>query len=261
MTFDLRVATWNLHGFVGRRGSFDPERSLRVIDELDVDVLALQEVSSRDPRSRGMDTFEFLRTRSGREAFEARSVAGLQGHFGQMVLSRWPIIKGRIHDVSVPWREPRMLVEVTLATPAGRLRVIAAHLGLGVRERRGQILALHRILAQEPPGPTLVMGDFNEVRRRGLAQRLLTPEFTASGGHLTFPAHRPLLPLDRIWSAAPLVMQRSWVHRAAREASDHLPLVAELTSSPAARRADKAAEAAARENIPEGVAESVTQDG
>lgn len=252
MTIGLRVATWNLHGFVGWRGSFDPERSLRVIGELDVDVLALQEVSSRDPRSRGIDTFEFLRIRTGRESFEARSVAGLQGHFGQMVLSRWPIIEGRIHDVSVPWREPRMLVEVALATPAGRLRVIAAHLGLGVRERRGQILALHRILAQEPPGPTLVMGDFNEVRRRGLAQRLLTPEFTASGAHLTFPAHRPLLPLDRIWTAAPLVMQRSWVHRAAREASDHLPLVAELTCSPAARRAEAAAEVRVAEGAAQG---------
>jgi endonuclease/exonuclease/phosphatase family metal-dependent hydrolase len=233
MTIGLRVATWNLHGFVGRRGSFDPERSLAVIGDLDVDVLALQEVNSRDPRSRGIDTFEFLRTRSGRESFEARSAGAVQGHFGQMVLSRWPIIEGQIHDVSVAWREPRMLVELALATPAGRVRVIAAHLGLGVLERRGQILALHRILAKESPGPTVVLGDFNEVRRRGLAQRLLTPEFTASGPHLTFPAHRPLLPLDRIWTAAPLVMQRSWVHRAAREASDHLPLVAELTCSPA----------------------------
>src|SRR3546814_1772404 len=39
-------------------------------DLVDVDVLALQEVSSRDPRSRGIDTFEFLRSRSGRESFE-----------------------------------------------------------------------------------------------------------------------------------------------------------------------------------------------
>lgn len=233
MTIGLRVATWNLHGFVGRRGSFDPERSLRVIGDLDVDVLALQEVDSRHPRGQGMDTFEFLRTRSGRESFEAHSVGGLGGHLGQMVLSRWPIVESRIHDVSVAWREPRMLVELALATPAGRLRVVAAHLGLGVLERRGQILALHRLLAQTPPGPTVVLGDFNEVRRRGLAQRLLAPDFTASGPHLTFPAHRPLLPLDRIWTAAPLVMQRSWVHRAAREASDHLPLVADLTFCPA----------------------------
>lgn len=232
MTFAFRVATWNLHGCVGRRGSFDPERSLGVIGDLDVDVMALQEVDSRHPRGGGVDTFDLIRARTGRQAYEARSVSGGTGDFGQMVLSRWPILEGRIHDVSVAWREPRMLVDVAVDSPIGRLRVIAAHLGLGVLERRGQILALHRVLAAEPPGPTIILGDFNEVRRRGLAQRLLTPEFSASGPHLTFPAHRPLLPLDRIWTAAPLVMRRSWVHIPAREASDHLPLLADLTCRP-----------------------------
>lgn len=231
----LRVATWNLHGCVGHDRSFAPERSLAVVRTLDADILALQEVDSRHPRSAGLDTFAFFRARSGRDAFEARVFGGdEEGHYGHMLLSRYPILGGRTHDVSTPRREPRMVIDAVLDTPFGRVRVIAAHLGLGVLERRHQIRALARIVASEPPGPLILLGDFNEVRRRGLAQRSLGAGLQAAGAEATFPAHRPLLPLDRIWCRAPLVMGRSWVHRAARDVSDHLPLLAELACRPAA---------------------------
>jgi hypothetical protein len=53
-------------------------------------------------------------------------------------------------------------------------------------------------------------------------------------GPRTFPATLPLFSLDRIWVVPRSRLQRIWVHRsaAARRASDHLPIVAELRLEP-----------------------------
>lgn len=225
----LRVATWNIHGCIGHDRLFAPERSLAAIGELGVDILALQEVDSRPSRSSGLDTFGFFRVKTGLHAFEARVHGSEEGHYGHMVLSRWPILHGRTHDVSTARREPRMVIDVVIDAPFGPVRVLAAHLGLGVLERRYQIRRLSRILETAPTDATIILGDFNEVRRRGLAHRVFSPRFDCAASWATFPAHRPLLPLDRIWCSAPLAMARNWVHLPARNLSDHLPLLAELT--------------------------------
>ena len=44
----LGLATYNIHSCVGRDGRYDPERILGVLKELDVDIIALQEVDSRE---------------------------------------------------------------------------------------------------------------------------------------------------------------------------------------------------------------------
>ena len=224
----LRVSTWNIHGCIGHDRVFAPERSLAIIGELDADILALQEVDSLPSRSSGLDTFSFFRSKTGLESFEARVFGGEEGHYGHMVLSRWPILHGRTHDVSTARREPRMVIDVAIDAPCGQVRVLAAHLGLGVMERRYQIRTLVRILETAPTDATIILGDFNEVRRRGLAHRAFSRRFDCTTTWATFPAHRPLLPLDRIWCSAPLAMKRNWLHLPARYVSDHLPLVAEL---------------------------------
>ncbi|MFM2281827.1 MAG: hypothetical protein RLZZ444_4058, partial [Pseudomonadota bacterium] len=43
----LVVASYNVHKCVGNDGRFDPERILRVIREIDPDVIALQEADKR----------------------------------------------------------------------------------------------------------------------------------------------------------------------------------------------------------------------
>lgn len=240
----LRVATWNIHGCIGHDRVFAPHRSLAVIGELRADILALQEVDSRFSRSSGLDTFTYFKSETGLHSFEARVFGGEDGHYGHMVLSRWPILRGRTHDVSTARREPRMVIDITVAVPARPVRVLAAHLGLGVMERRFQIRTLRDIVESAPDETTIILGDFNEVRRRGMAYRAFATRFTAAKAWATFPAHRPLLPLDRIWCSQPFAMARTWVHLPARHVSDHLPLVAELTCM-SARQAEEAGQAVA----------------
>ena len=40
----LRIATYNLHSCVGGDRRYDPERTLRVLEELNADILGLQEI-------------------------------------------------------------------------------------------------------------------------------------------------------------------------------------------------------------------------
>ena len=80
------------------------------------------------------------------------------------------------------------------------------------------------------PG-AVVAGDFNDVWGR-LGPVVLEPEgYHGSGRRIrTFPALRPLRPLDRVFASGPVHI--AFAHRGrmrcARVASDHLPLVAEL---------------------------------
>lgn len=224
----FRVATWNLHGCVGADRVFDPERSLAVIAEIDADILALQEVESRASRSRGVDAFLLMRERTGLHSAEVRVLSTADGHFGHMILSRWPFVDSRSYDISTVRRERRMAIDTTLATPCGPIRVLAAHLGWRVLEQRQQVRIMRRILDSAPAERTLILGDFNEPHRRGAAHRAFAADFEAAQPWFTFPVRRPLMPLDRIWCSAPLALGRSWVHRTAGRASDHLPLVAEV---------------------------------
>jgi endonuclease/exonuclease/phosphatase family metal-dependent hydrolase len=75
------------------------------------------------------------------------------------------------------------------------------------------------------------MGDFNDVWNR------LGPTVMAPAGFRgdarpppTFPAFRPLRPLDRVFVRGRVAIEQCWrcVHAVARSASDHLPLVADL---------------------------------
>jgi endonuclease/exonuclease/phosphatase family metal-dependent hydrolase len=87
-----------------------------------------------------------------------------------------------------------------------------------------------RALDHAPLGPAVVMGDLNEWYLWGRPLRWLHRRFAAMRTPPTFPARRPLLKLDRIWGHPATAIVRLAAHRSAltREASDHLPLVADF---------------------------------
>jgi hypothetical protein len=50
-------------------------------------------------------------------------------------LSRWPLGRTQIHDITHLKREPCCAIEVEIAAPAGPFRLIATHFGLSLVER------------------------------------------------------------------------------------------------------------------------------
>lgn len=224
----LRVMTWNVHGCVGRSGRFEPERVLEAVAAVDADIVALQEVDGRRHLAGDVDTFEALAARHGGSCFAARTIVTDDGDYGHMLLSRWPLADCERLALSVAGREPRLAIVATVRRPGLDITVVAAHLGLRAGERRRQIEAIARALDRRDGGAAVVLGDFNEWRRRGLATRLLCPPFRAVAALPSFPAQRPLLALDRIWCRAPLEPRAAHTLIEARDASDHLAVVADL---------------------------------
>jgi endonuclease/exonuclease/phosphatase family metal-dependent hydrolase len=227
MTAFLRAATYNMHSCVGGDRRYDPERSLKVLQEIDADVLALQEVGGY--LHDGIEQIHFFEKKLGMHAVAGPNLTRRGTQFGNAVL-----VRGRIHgsqtvDLNILPFEPRGAIDAVAETAAGPLRVIATHLGLFPRERRRQIDRLAEVLARDSHPLTIFLGDFNifgpersVLRRIGAPKRM--PRL------YSFPARLPLMSLDRIWTLPNECLVKLEVHRTSlsRIASDHLPVVAEI---------------------------------
>jgi endonuclease/exonuclease/phosphatase family metal-dependent hydrolase len=194
------------------------------------DLVALQEIDSRHNAAGETMAFEFLADVLGRHSAEVRLIAAPDGDYGHAVFSRWPMKDRRQHDISLAGREPRAAIECTIETPQGELHVIAAHLGLSIRERHRQAQVLSS-LTQSGPGKTLVLGDFNDWIWRGSVQRMLARLLPQRSHQRTFPARLPLLSLDRIYARPSGLIKTTWTDSSAATISDHLPVVADLDLS------------------------------
>lgn len=228
----VTVATYNIHSCVGLDRRCDPDRIVAVIREIDADIIALQEVDARRRRRRRnwVDQFEYLIEATGLQGIAGRSLVQHSGSFGNALLSRWPIGEFRRLDISFGnWREPRGAIDAQIHTAAGPVRVVATHLGLSLRERQSQVAALLDALDSTGGGEDCVLlGDLNEWRRWGGSLRPLMERMQVSPLQPTFPAWRPMLPLDRIFTSGGTRFGDLEVHRSplSRLASDHLPLKA-----------------------------------
>jgi len=225
----LRVATYNTHDCVGRDRRYAPERIAGVLAELRADIIALQEITLDS----GGAMHALLERASGLRAFAGTLVQRGPGRYGNVLLTRQGAPAGhRLQDLSVGSYEPRGLIDADLHIAGHAWRVLATHLGLAFRERRAQIARI-AALAADDPRPTLLMGDLNVW----LGVRALAPlRRIGFGGRSigSFPTWLlPFLPLDRILVRGPASATRCWRHdsTAARIASDHFPIVAELENS------------------------------
>ena len=221
----LRVLSWNIHGGVGPDRRYDLARIVDLVAAHDADVVALQEVDSRGGKER--TPFRELREALGEHAAEARTISAPDGHYGHAVISRFPLAATCVHDLSFRSREPRCAISAEVEAPQGRFRLVTTHLGLSIWERRMQSARL-AALARADEGPCVMMGDFNDWFSFGWVRRRLKRELPSRTMERTFPAFRPMLRLDRIYCSAPARLVRSWTDDAAREISDHLPIVADI---------------------------------
>jgi endonuclease/exonuclease/phosphatase family metal-dependent hydrolase len=243
---NLTVATYNVHSSVGRDRVCNPDRILKVVRELDADIIAFQEVSHRHIEGTDGDQFAYFRERTGMHAVAGLNLLYDRRRFGNALFSRWPITSCRRIDLSVYGREPRGAIDAEIDVNGHRLRVIATHLGLGPGERRRQVERLAHALNDGPELATVIMGDFNIFgRQRKLLHRLGAPT-ARKDCPASFPARMPLLGLDRIWTRPGLLLHGLAAHRTplAGVASDHLPVVAKVALRLAA--AESATEAAPR---------------
>lgn len=160
----LRVLTLNIWN---RQGPWEERLDLirEGIRRLSPDLVALQEVLAREGRSQADDIAEGL----GYEAaFGSAQDFGGGVHFGNAVLSRWPIASSRAIPLPVgDDDEHRALVFAEITAPHGKIPFFVTHLNWKfhhgiVRERQVVAIAAHVKAEAKVSGlPAILAGDFN----------------------------------------------------------------------------------------------------
>jgi endonuclease/exonuclease/phosphatase family metal-dependent hydrolase len=238
----IRIATYNVHKCRGLDLRVQPQRIVEVLREIDADVVALQEVLGDAGGERQADQAGYIAEQLGFRAYlgENRRLNG--GAYGNLVLSRYPLLAACNYDISRNGRERRGCARVDVEVAAGVvLHVFNVHLGTAYRERRaqGKMLVTPAILNNSGLcGARVVLGDFNEWTR-GLATRLLHRQFRSieikkyARWARTYPGVLPFLHLDHIYFDPILTLQSLVLHRTRKAlvASDHLPLIADFELS------------------------------
>ena len=228
----LTVLSYNIHRGVGLDRRLDLDRIAEVIAEAAPDVAGLQEVI-REEGAPYEDQAAYLAQRLGMHLVMGETRVHAGGGYGNAVLTRLPVLGSERRDLSHGAREPRGALRVDLDVKGTPLHVFNCHFGLGLAERREQLVLLGRFIrdSHRLAGPRVLVGDFNEWHP-GPITRGLRREFSSPMRRMrrTHPAMFPLFKLDRIYWDVELQGDEFHVHRSrrARVASDHLPVVARL---------------------------------
>jgi endonuclease/exonuclease/phosphatase family metal-dependent hydrolase len=241
----LRVMSYNIHSCVGMDGKLRPERIARVINRLQPDIIAVQEVDAHRLRSRHHDQAEVI---AGLLEFQHAFHSMLeeeQEKYGIAVFSGFPfeLVKSGLLTKAEPkrLREARGAIwirisEEVLGTP---IHFINSHFGLGRAER---MLQASTLLGDEWLGgladdePVILCGDFNSAPRSPV-WRMLNGKYSDSRRALpdrripsTFPSLRPVTKLDHVFLSRHFHVRDVVVptNHTASIASDHLPICVEI---------------------------------
>ncbi len=245
----LAVGSYNIHGCVGTDARHDYKRVAGVIRELGCDTVGLQEVDGRLGVGSASMQLQQLASATGMTPIAACThiVTPLRVRKTNALLTFREVRHVRSYDLTFESREPRSALDVELLVGGRVVRVIVTHLGLHASERRYQVKKLTAVLGRIPEEqPVVVLGDINEWWPVGRPLRWMHGALGKAPSVRSFPVWAPLLALDRIWSRAPSALVTIAVHRspAARRASDHYPVKANIVLDPGRAKAGAAARTA-----------------
>lgn len=226
----LRLASYNLHKCRGMTGPHAPERNLQVISDIGADVIALQEVDFRlGSRPEALPRARIEEMTGLVPAVFSGTGSNSLGWHGQTILLRPALVdKAQVRRLPLPGIEPRGALALRLPG----LTVIAVHLGLVRSSRRAQLARLVAQAGRLGNDRLILTGDFNEWHdNRGL--EALEPMHVLAPGP-SWPAPFPRLRYDRIAVSRGIEVLDSgvWDSDIARQASDHLPIWADLRLEP-----------------------------
>mgnify|MGYP003337239650 CR=1 FL=1 len=160
----LRVATYNIHKGVqgvGTARRLEIHNLGHAVEQFDADLVCLQEVrlhhrlqARRFRRWPHEGQAEYLAP-EGYEAVYRTNAITRHGEHGNALLSRWPVLSHRHHNISDHRFEQRGLLHVKVNVTAQNqpqvVHVLVVHLGLIPASRERQVQQLKRYILREVP--------------------------------------------------------------------------------------------------------------
>lgn len=230
----LTILTYNIHRGIGYDKRMDLGRIMQVIRESEADIVALQEVDHIVEEGSRAPNIKEQAEALGFHAYEQTlrvllRETGVMGYGNTTLVRQKP---GLIihHNITIPGREARGLLELELSVKGSPLRVMNTHFGLQQWERYRQFEHLSTLLKGVAKDMVLA-GDFNEWWPGSGVLREMDRLFGEQQPAIrTWPSHRPFFALDRIWvkPAHYIRYLGAYITPLTRVASDHLPLMARL---------------------------------
>ncbi|EMI15858.1 endonuclease/exonuclease/phosphatase family protein [Rhodopirellula maiorica SM1] len=236
----LRILSYNIHHAEGIDGRLDLQRIANVIREVKPDLVALQEVDQNVRRSQSVDQPAELARLTDMNVVFGANIPLQGGHYGNAVLSRFPIVKQTNHLLpNLADGEQRGYIEVTIEIPgvAEPLRLMATHFDHrpDERERLESADAINARAKDQPQQIVLLAGDMNAVPDSETMKRLGSTWTSASAVAMsTIPVTKPTRQIDFIlyrpqdrWRVVDVKVLDESV------ASDHRPIFAVIELQPA----------------------------
>lgn len=228
----VRVLSFNIyHGeTVGAEKKFDLDLLAKVINDVQPDLVALQEVDDKTNRARGYDLVTELGQRTKMSPLFGKAMTYDGGGYGEGVLSKYSFLSTKNHALPArEGKEPRAATEVQVVLKSGdTIRFIGTHLDHTKenKDRMNQVKELNRLFLDSPM-PTILAGDLNATPESETMQLLFKnwkPSFTKN--EETYPADNPTIKIDYILFR-PANKWRILKSRVIDEkmASDHRPIL------------------------------------
>ncbi len=241
----LRILSYNIHkGFTITNRDFILEEMRLALREMNADILFLQEVlgnhddkKCKIPNWATAIQFEYLADTVWPHFAYGKNAIYPEGHHGNAILSKFPIVDWSNHVISTNRFEHRGLLKARIQIPQTGQEILLAntHLDLTQKGRNLQTKMLIQHLNRDRDLPWILVGDFNDWNKKVspvIESELGAKEvFKSLHGRYpaTFPSFRPLLSLDRIFThkltplSAVALKDGHW-----KTLSDHLPLYVEI---------------------------------
>lgn len=244
----MKLLTYNIHKGLSPLGSKLVVHGIRqALLDIDADLVFLQEVAAENRKHQTKFArqwpeaaqHEFIASDRWEHTRYGETRNHRYGHHGNAILSKHPIVNSHEFEMTAVALEKRAMLYCEIRKPSWpiSLHCFCVHLSLLKRGRKRQYKRIAEIIEAHVPKdvPLIIAGDFNDWRSqacRAMADPLHLHEVHVQMGGRpggSFPVHRPMLPLDRIYVrglevlGAEVLIGKRW-----EKLSDHAPLTADV---------------------------------
>jgi len=200
----VKVLTFNiLHGAT-TKGDFDLDVIASVINKVNPDLVALQEVDFITRRARNYDLATELGWRTKMAPLFGRAMYFDNGEYGEGVLSKYSFLQTR--NVALPFspgNEPRAALEVlVLLPPNDTIAFVGTHLD-HTRDEKDRIAQAKKIneVFSSNKYPTILAGDLNAIPGSipiSILEEMWQPSYDIENPAPTFTSENPEKKIDYI---------------------------------------------------------------